>query len=204
VPGHRPGKICRCGAAQFRRRTGRWSFTNALYVGALPQPFKFSAYSPFFPKAAMFEGQLTAGGPDLSNVVLKFDSVADTTGRLGITVVNASGQPVGEGFPLWINYLGDYSHGSKRSHLVRLPAMGTQRFATYAEPVAAARGSANLTNEVTMQLLATGNAVEFSTGRPLERSLSAASELSGSAGLVADTNGGLGWRMFTSANIRSG
>jgi hypothetical protein len=79
--------------------TGRWRFTNALYAGSSPQPFKLAAYSPFFPRPALFEGQFTSSGPDLSNVALKFESIADNTGRLGITVVDDSNQAIGEGFP---------------------------------------------------------------------------------------------------------
>lgn len=158
--------------------TGRWRFTNALYAGALPQPFKLVAHSPFFPKPALFEGQLSSAGPDLDNVVLQFESIADNTGRLGITVVDDSNQRVGEGFPIWLNYLGDYAirtEASGRAETIRLPAgdyaieAGLRK--PYAGPVGTLRGRvmAGQTNEVVVQLLATGTLeirVEFSNHDP--------------------------------------
>lgn len=158
--------------------TGGWRFTNALYVGTLPQPFKLVAYSPFFRRPALLEGQLTTDGPDLSDVVLKFEAPAEDAGRLGITVVNDANEPVGEDFPLWISYLGDYeirTDATGRAETIRLPAGDYAIEAGLRQPYAGPVGTLRArvipgeTNEVVVTLLATGTIevrVEFSDQQP--------------------------------------
>ncbi len=108
--------------------TGEWS-ASGFIVG----PFTVTAKSPLLVGQAQVEGVLRADAPTRTNVVLRFPSQTDVTGRLTGLVLNPDGSPVTNG-AVHISFTSDYVIGvddqGRFDTQIRLPALDYSVLAT--------------------------------------------------------------------------